>query len=244
MTARWLWVSRQEYLEDRDWSPGDEVRWSCAMDTRAGDKVMMYEAGAKRFLWQGTALTDAERHGRWRSMCDVRVDRIFDPPIDLAELTRSKQFKNWGVYKAHFQLRAYSVPAEIWTMFGASKRRRTRDKVQTARRDETQEEFAEGFEREITTNKRERNRALVARAKNHYGTTCFACGFNFHDKFGDHGDGFVEIHHKVPVAKMKKGTTSLADVVPVCANCHRMLHRGKQILSVRKLKGIIARAAK
>ena len=69
---------------------------------------------------------------------------------------------------------------------------------------------------------------------------CEICGFDFYEKYGKHGKGFMECHHIYPVSKMEKGAkTTIDDLALVCANCHRMIHREKvNWLSIDKMKEI------
>ncbi|HEV7332377.1 MAG TPA: HNH endonuclease [Flavisolibacter sp.] len=53
---------------------------------------------------------------------------------------------------------------------------------------------------------------------------CECCDFDFNHTYGEHGDGFIECHHKIHVAAGKR-ITKLEDLALVCSNCHRMLHR-------------------
>ncbi|WP_233533532.1 HNH endonuclease [Kitasatospora sp. SolWspMP-SS2h] len=43
--------------------------------------------------------------------------------------------------------------------------------------------------------------------------------------YGERGAGYVECHHVVPLHVAGEGTTKLADLALICANCHRMIHR-------------------
>ncbi|MGY1428878.1 HNH endonuclease [Streptomyces sp. MN12] len=54
---------------------------------------------------------------------------------------------------------------------------------------------------------------------------CEACGFDFEAVYGDRGAGYVECHHILPLHEAGEGTTRLADLALICANCHRMIHR-------------------
>lgn len=93
---------------------------------------------------------------------------------------------------------------------------------------------------------RERNRGLVARkkAKALAATgklTCATCGFDFAATYGARGDGFIECHHTKPLSELKPNTkTRLSDLTLVCANCHRMIHRGSPWLSLSELRTLIA----
>ena len=92
---------------------------------------------------------------------------------------------------------------------------------------------------------RERNRALAQRkrdqARERYGLlVCEACDFDFSTAYGELGIGFIEVHHRKPVASLLPGDrTKLDDLALVCANCHRMLHRRGALLSVEDLRAII-----
>jgi 5-methylcytosine-specific restriction protein A len=49
---------------------------------------------------------------------------------------------------------------------------------------------------------------------------------NFENRYGVLGRRFAEAHHVRQLGKTKEGTRIVADdLITVCANCHRMLHR-------------------
>ncbi|WP_286240774.1 HNH endonuclease [Neptuniibacter halophilus] len=78
-----------------------------------------------------------------------------------------------------------------------------------------------------------------------HGLTCAACNFNFKDFYGDYADGFIHIHHIVPVSTLDQPTLidPETDLVPLCANCHAVVHRKQsQTLSIDELKGMIQHA--
>ncbi|HCW8870885.1 TPA: HNH endonuclease, partial [Staphylococcus aureus] len=52
--------------------------------------------------------------------------------------------------------------------------------------------------------KYERNQALRNEAIKIHGTTCKVCGFDFKAKYGDLGEGFIEIHHLKPMFSIKR----------------------------------------
>jgi 5-methylcytosine-specific restriction protein A len=70
----------------------------------------------------------------------------------------------------------------------------------------------------------EARRACIAQR----GTSCAACGFSFEVAYGEIGADFIDVHHTVPESQL--GSTyqldPLTDLVPLCANCHAMAHRG------------------
>lgn len=76
-----------------------------------------------------------------------------------------------------------------------------------------------------------------------HGTKCMACGFDFEKVYGERGKDYIEVHHVVPLATRDAEIKidPEKDLIVVCANCHRMIHRKKnQVLSLEELKQIIS----
>jgi 5-methylcytosine-specific restriction protein A len=68
---------------------------------------------------------------------------------------------------------------------------------------------------------------------------CEVCIFDFHKVYGDIGYGYIECHHRTPLYKFEvQSKTTLDDLALVCANCHRMLHRTIDTLTIADLKKI------
>lgn len=96
--------------------------------------------------------------------------------------------------------------------------------------------FPEGRKKFILHTIRERDHRVIDKAKEAFKKLnddklfCQVCGFNFEDIYGERGKDFIEGHHSKPVSKMKEGDhTEETDIVMVCSNCHRMLHRSPWI---------------
>jgi len=69
---------------------------------------------------------------------------------------------------------------------------------------------------------------------------CLVCSFDFENKYGSLGKDFIEAHHITPVSQLRPGSiTRVEDIVLVCANCHRMLHKKRPWVKVSKLKTIL-----
>lgn len=92
--------------------------------------------------------------------------------------------------------------------------------------------------------KRERNSKLVADAKREWLSSdpllrCEVCTFSFIERFGELGESFVEAHHRTPLKDETPGTkTFISGLAPVCANCHRMLHKTDD-MTIAKLKKLL-----
>ncbi|QZY56652.1 HNH endonuclease [Crassaminicella profunda] len=93
----------------------------------------------------------------------------------------------------------------------------------------------------------ERNQKVIKEAKEQFAREhdgrlfCEACTFDFTQVYGDRGKDFIEGHHKKLVSEMKEGEkTRIEDIVMLCSNCHKMIHR-KPLLSVKELAELIKR---
>lgn len=88
----------------------------------------------------------------------------------------------------------------------------------------------------------ERSKANREVAIQLHGLKCKACGFKFEDTYGRRGKGFIEIHHKNPlyINETEVRVNPRTDLVPVCSNCHRMIHRKRnEVLCIEQLIKII-----
>jgi 5-methylcytosine-specific restriction enzyme A len=65
---------------------------------------------------------------------------------------------------------------------------------------------------------------------------CEACGFDFQERYGERGEGFIECHHAKPVHTLKPGDkTRIDDLRLLCSNCHRMVHVKRPWLTMDQL---------
>lgn len=110
---------------------------------------------------------------------------------------------------------------------------------------EEEESFPEGKLLFRLHKYRERNSNIVkelkkkAMEKNEL--RCSVCGFDFYRTYGELGKGFIECHHTVPISKYQfdGSKTKMSDLILVCSNCHRMLHRKRPWLTVKELRQIL-----
>lgn len=78
---------------------------------------------------------------------------------------------------------------------------------------------------------RKRNRRLRQACIDYYRTlhggriVCECCGFYFREAY-DIDDDYIEVHHRYPFSQTEgeHPVNAQTDLVPLCANCHRMIH--------------------
>ncbi len=118
--------------------------------------------------------------------------------------------------------------------------------IRTDVEEEIQQEAETRPEGEVKTyygKRYERDPSNRRRAIAFHGLRCAACGFDFEETYGVRGAGFIEIHHNKPLAEV--GAPQLIDpekdLIPLCANCHRMVHRYRDhVITLEELKETIS----
>lgn len=90
----------------------------------------------------------------------------------------------------------------------------------------------------------ERNPKNKSECIAHHGVTCKVCGFDFEAVYGELGRNYIQAHHIVPMHKIGKRyqINPKKDLVPLCANCHVMIHVGKEVRTIRELRELMIAA--
>lgn len=112
----------------------------------------------------------------------------------------------------------------------------------TTAKEENEDIHTEGKQKKRLVSTYERSPKLRAKAIEIHGYKCKACGFDFYENYGELGKDFIEVHHVVPLFSVKDEITvePETDLVCLCSNCHRMIHRVRdRIMSIEELRKII-----
>lgn len=62
---------------------------------------------------------------------------------------------------------------------------------------------------------------------------CEVCDFSFLENYDE---DYIELHHTIPLSQLAEPGSAVNSLALVCANCHRMLHRGAKWPSIAELK--------
>lgn len=109
------------------------------------------------------------------------------------------------------------------------------------------EDLSEGSKIQVEVNKYERNPVARMQCIAHYGPECWVCDLNFAEAYGELGDGYINVHHRVLVssyAGQSYVVDPVRDLVPLCPNCHMMIHRRRPPLEPAELRAIMQRPEK
>lgn len=256
---RWEWDLSDEIRELKRKGFVD-LKWSCGNTKRIrrGDRIFLLRQGKepRGIMGSGTVTSPPHRDAHWDEQrrgqalyVSVRFDALVDPEKDgVLTLDRLQDGVlgevNWGT-----QSSGITIPAAA----AEELERRWKEYLRARRKDPTiwpdeitgPELYVEGVKKSVTVNAYERDPRARQACIEHYGTRCSVCGFSFGSLYGKHGEGFIHVHHVVPLSKIGREykVDPVKDLRPVCPNCHAMLHVGPTVLTIEELKDIIRRAA-
>jgi 5-methylcytosine-specific restriction enzyme A len=106
--------------------------------------------------------------------------------------------------------------------------------------------YEEGAVRRVVVNAYERNRLARAACLEHYGHACVVCDAVLSEFYGPPAEGFIHVHHIRAISEVGAEYTidPIADLRPVCPNCHGVLHLQSPPRTIEDLRSaVLARRA-
>ncbi|MFD9626654.1 HNH endonuclease [Peribacillus muralis] len=250
--ARRVWLvpaNPKEYDLASAFSHYDIIDWKRSYNYENGDILFIYVSGnvqrvrykvevieglvrTNNIAYNATFWKDEEKLEQSKTWDWTRI-RLIDE-IDTTDLSLAKLREHGvkgniqGSMKLTGQLRDY-----IMSFFES-------DLTQGYYPDEVSETLEEGKRKTIRVNVYERNPIARKQCMAHYGVQCQVCGLNFEDTYGEVGKDFIHVHHIVPLHEIQQDyiVDPIQDLIPVCPNCHAMLHRKENgvYLSIEQLR--------
>jgi predicted HNH restriction endonuclease len=109
------------------------------------------------------------------------------------------------------------------------------------KKNEEEPDFSEGKVSESHCTKFERKKANRLACLSVHGYKCAVCGFDFEENYGEIGKEFIEVHHIIPLSQIRKEyiINPVKDLIPLCSNCHSMIHRKRdEAIPIKEFKRI------
>lgn len=102
--------------------------------------------------------------------------------------------------------------------------------------------YFEGVSKQIYINAYERNPKARAACLKIHGYCCAICGFDFAKHYGPEFEGLIHVHHCIPLSTIKTGysVNPETDLIPICPNCHAVIHFKGGMRSVEEVRMLIA----
>ena len=101
--------------------------------------------------------------------------------------------------------------------------------------------YYEGSFKTVKVNRYERNPEARKKCIEKHGCQCKICGFDFEKTYGEAGKGLIHVHHVVPISSIKEQyqIDYEKDLIPVCPNCHAMIHRKATPYTIKEIKNML-----
>ncbi|HSA32497.1 MAG TPA: HNH endonuclease [bacterium] len=96
----------------------------------------------------------------------------------------------------------------------------------------------EGGRTKVEVNRYERDRAARQACIEFHGSKCLACGIDMEQIYGSIGRGFIHVHHTTPLSSVGelRNIDPRTDLIPLCPNCHAMIHRSDPPFGLEELR--------
>lgn len=210
---------------------------------KVGDRILCYQSNRNE-------LVGIARAAQWKSVRDDRY--LCLEPLQRVEVkVRPLKKKSPAVARIDafrsgpIRTLTWISPADVKVLFRACGYDAVPGTATVSRRApaDIEKAFIEGGDR--ASRSRCRNPRLVSEAKQHYGSRCYCCKFDFSEFYGGRANGLCVVHHlKEFRGDRNKRTTKIADLRVVCGNCHLVLHTEQPAMSVDTLRRIVERRRK
>jgi hypothetical protein len=106
--------------------------------------------------------------------------------------------------------------------------------------------YTEGRRVAVLVERIERDPKARLKCIEHYGARCRVCQFDFEERYGSIGRGFIHVHHhrvQLAITRGSHKVDPIRDLIPLCPNCHAMVHSQREMLSVEELMQIVNETA-
>ena len=252
--SRWNWESLDDDVERLRRGGSLPFRWSCGVrrDLPRGSRFYLARLGdsspeQKGLIGRGITLrepypdTHWSKEGRKDSALYVEVE--FDslsatPVIPLPALRELSPTFTWTP-----QASGVEIPTDLGDALETAWAAVPSFVTCLPEELDPREPFIEGRGRMVLVNAHERSREARDACVQHHGSDCAVCGLDFGEKYGPLAEGYIHVHHHVPLADVNEEYTvdPVKDLVPVCPNCHAVIHLSRPPLSVAAVREMLRR---
>lgn len=249
---RWTWTDLDAQIEQVGLCGHADDRWSSGNTKKIspGSRFFLIRLGvaSKGIIGSGITLSAPDYGPHWDESkaasrsetlyCDIRFDYLSDDVLVTREDLQQPPFSSfrWSV-----QASGVSIPTPVadaleglWQLRTAGAPGTPAASISTT--------LPEGAKRKITVNAYERNPLARSACIAHHGHRCKVCGTDLGEKFGEIAEGFIHVHHIVPLASIERSyeVDPIRDLVPVCPTCHAVIHLKVPPFSVAEAKALLA----
>lgn len=251
---KWAWTDLKECTKQLEAVGNLNRRWSCgnSKSIQQGDRVFLMRVGVepRGIIGSGYAKSSYFVAPHWDGVegktakyIDIEFDVLIDSEksvlLDLDTLRNidQKGLQQWFPQQSGISIRPDIVDGLESAWFNLIREHSfVLNDVDT----EMHEKYKEGRARQVIQTSYERSPEARKRCLSYYGFSCRICWFNFEQYFGETGRGYIHVHHINPISEVGKeyNVDPINDLIPVCPNCHAMIHAKRPAFTIEEIKQI------
>ncbi len=217
---------------------GGSIKSTFPKKAKVGDEALVY-SGSYGFLGRAKILSPAEPAdgmgwpGRYGG--NVGEIRLFEMFVPLDCIRSEMPGFAWARYPRNYTTPDPGTAAQLLNVI-ADFQHDNLDFVPDSLSIAT-----EGARRLVFVNSYERSHKAREDCKRIHGTTCIACGFDFGAAYGTEFHGYIHVHHLRSLADINEEyvVDAKADLVPVCPNCHAVIHSRNPPYTIEEIRAFI-----
>jgi len=256
---RWEWVDLEESIEHLETVGYVERRWSCgnSKSIKKGDRVFLIRLGKEPRGIMGSGYAKSSYYiaphwdgieGKTTNYIDIEFDILINPEENALfdkeslESIDKNNLQQWFPQQSGISVKQELIdPLEAnWFNFIRENKYIKNSFISNDVVKDIVKTFREGKAKDIMQTRYERNPEARKRCLLHYGYSCKVCDYNFEDYFGEVGKGFIHVHHINQISEIGKEyeIDPIKDLIPVCPNCHAMIHSKRPAFTIDEIKKI------
>lgn len=244
---KWNWSDLQEAIYRVNNNEIYDMYWSCGNTKRIseGDMFFLMRLGVapRGIIGCGYISSKPYDQPHWdeakaaKGITTLRTDLLFkvlsEEPIFTLEYLKEK----FSGYNWTPQVGGLSIPDKVADEILEHIQNNKLTEF-TVNSKEQIKVYSEGKTKTVTYTTYDRSPSARQACIDSHGYDCVVCRFNFAEAYGEIGRNYVEVHHLIQIADIAEEyeIDPIKDLRPVCANCHRMLHKRRPALSIKELK--------
>ena len=217
---------------------GKVLNWTFPKASQPGDRAWLY-AGEYGVFGRASILSEAvpadEQGWTGRYGGEVGGFSILEYYVPLEYLRAEVSELGWARYPRSYT----TLDPSVAKLVEAAVKAYQEDSLDVERDDV--EPAIEGARRLVYVNSYERSRTARKEAIRIHGSQCSACEMDFATVYGSDFSGIIHIHHLRPLSEIGENyeVDPRNDLVPVCPNCHAVIHSAKVPLTIAEVQELL-----
>jgi hypothetical protein len=215
----------------------DSIGWPVPKNAKPGDAVLfLIPAFIGSIVASGKVASLTSPSETWAPKYESEISSIHRRANPIPIEVLQQRLPEW---KYLTYARSYTtVPANCVARLNEILAMRRRFDLEAGISPDEVDEYWEGSAHLVTVNAYERDPRARQTCIDHFGARCTVCGFDFGSTYGPVGEGLIHVHHLRQLSDIASEyeVDPIADLRPVCPNCHAVIHRRNPPYSIQDVK--------